>query len=215
MRMCICVIVCCRIAKLKTRLYRIEHFQLNGSSPVFLLLEVDLQTQSRTCCTLFFPNIFHCMCSFDLGPFWRWRSGTFRLRISRKWWHIPNTIEYRMTVFALVDFRPHFERISRQIFLESHWPTREVICVGIISNTDLTFVLKHVVVTTMYVHRFLPSKIKKVIVVPPVAMMLAKLAEVERYELPLEDVHCSAAPYSAEMEELLMQRLPRTNVRQS
>ena len=65
-----------------------------------------------------------------------------------------------------------------------------------ISNTDMTLVLKHVLVTITYIHRCLSSKIRKVVVVPPVAMMLA---EVHRYDLPLKDVHCTAAPYGAEM----------------
>ena len=55
---------------------------------------------------------------------------------------------------------------------------------------------------------------KAPLLVPPIATLLAKSPDVERYRVPLEDMVCAAAPLGSQLEDLLMQRFPRLKVRQ-
>ena len=54
-----CVNVCFQVAKILKRnhLYRIDHFQSNGLSPIFLLLDLDLHFQGQTFVILFVLRI--------------------------------------------------------------------------------------------------------------------------------------------------------------
>lgn len=57
-------------------------------------------------------------------------------------------------------------------------------------------------------------QITKIGVVPPIATLLAKSPEVDRYDIRLDSIYCGAAPLSRELEELLEKRFPGVKIRQ-
>ena len=60
----------------------------------------------------------------------------------------------------------------------------------------------------------LPVQLRRIGIVPPLATLLAKSPEVDRYSIQLDDIIVGAAPLGAELEDLLIRRFPGVKIRQ-
>jgi len=59
------------------------------------------------------------------------------------------------------------------------------------------------------------SQIEDLLIVPPIAVLLAKSPEVEKYRLTIKYITCGSAPLSETVENQLMERFPGVSCLQS
>lgn len=82
-----------------------------------------------------------------------------------------------------------------------------------ITLQGITFLMKQFQFTD-YLKLLQDNKIENILIVPPIAVLLAKSPEVDKYRLTLKYINSGSAPLSATVEDQLMERFPGVTCQQ-